>query len=132
MGRIFVVITIFVLGAVAVPQQKTAEGDPCKDPMTQVQTNLCSRGDYEKADTEMNLAFKQLIQELAGFETNHSPKFEEAQSLWLKYRDANCESEADIYKGGSIRPTIYYSCLAALTRERTNRIKLFLDEIKAE
>jgi uncharacterized protein YecT (DUF1311 family) len=68
--------------------------------------------------------------ELAGFGTDHRPKFQEAQSLWLKYRDANCDGESSIYEGGTIRPTVYYSCLASVTRERTNGIKAFLADLK--
>ena len=92
--------------------------------------NVCSRRDYEKADAEMKKVYQQLMLELAGYESNPRPKFEEAQSLWLKYREANCDSEASLYEGGSIRPTIYYSCLADITRERTRKLKAFLVEIR--
>ena len=134
MKRIFnttiIVAIICVLGVVVFAQKKKRERDPCKDPMTQFEMNLCSRRDYEKADTELNKVYKQLMLELAGYENDHRPKFQEAQSLWLKYRDANCDSEASIYEGGTIRPTVYYSCLASVTRERTKGIKAFLVDIK--
>jgi len=133
MKRIFdttIIIIICVLGMVVFAQKKKTERDPCKDPMSQAEMNLCSRREYEKADAEMNKVYKQLMLELAGYESNHRPKFQEAQSLWLKYRDANCDSEASVYEGGSIRPTVYYSCLASVTRERTNRLKAFLVEIR--
>ncbi len=133
MKRIFntaIVIIICIPGVVVFAQKKRIERDPCKDPMTQFDMNLCSRRDYEKADAELNKVYKQLMLELAGFEKDHRPKFQEAQSLWLKYRDANCDSEALIYQGGTIRPTVYYSCLASVTRERTRGIKAFLVDIK--
>jgi uncharacterized protein YecT (DUF1311 family) len=123
------IIIICVLGAVGFAQRKKTATDPCRDPMSQVEMNLCSRRDYEKADAALGLVYKQLMLELAGYKSDHRPKFQEAQSLWLKYRDAQCDSEASIYEGGSIRPTVYYSCLASLTRERTKRLKAFLGEI---
>ena len=125
-----IIIIVCFLGVVGFAQKKRTMSGPCKDPTTQFEMNLCSRREYEKADAEMNRVYKQLILELAGYETNHQPKFQEAHSLWLKYRDANCDGEASIYEGGTIRPTIYYSCLASLTQERTKRIKAFVDEIK--
>jgi uncharacterized protein YecT (DUF1311 family) len=125
-----IIVIICVLGGNVFAQKKKRERDPCKDPMTQFEMNLCSRRDYEKADAQLNKVYKKLMLELAGFTNDLRPKFQEAQSLWLKYRDANCDSEASIYEGGSIRPTIYYSCLASVTRERTRGIKAFLAEMK--
>src|ERR1700730_8473082 len=132
MKRIFntTIIIVCFLGVVGFAQKERTARDPCKDPMTQVDMDLCSRREYEKADAEMNLVYKQLMLELAGYEINHRPKFEETHSLWLKYRDANCDGDASIYEGGTIRPTVYYSCLASITQERTKRIKTFLAEIK--
>jgi uncharacterized protein YecT (DUF1311 family) len=87
MKRIFHITIIIVcfLGVVGFAQKKSAERDPCKDPMSQTDMNLCSRREYEKANAEMNLVYKQLTLELAGYEINHQPKFQETQSLWLKY-----------------------------------------------
>ena len=132
MKRIFdtTIIIVCFLGVVGFAQKKRTERDPCKDPMTQVDMNICSRREYEKADAEMNMVYKQLTLELAGYEINHQPKFQETQSLWLKYRAANCDGEASVYEGGTIRPTVYYSCLASITWEKTNRIKAYLAEFK--
>jgi uncharacterized protein YecT (DUF1311 family) len=132
MRRMFgtIIVIICVLGVNVFAQKKRVERDPCKDPMTQFDINICSRRDYEKADAELNKVYKKLMLELAGFTNDLRPKFQEAQSLWLKYRDSNCDGESSIYEGGSIRPTVYYSCLASVTRERTKRIKAFLVEMR--
>jgi uncharacterized protein YecT (DUF1311 family) len=134
MNRIFETAFIItcVFAVVVSAQKKDTERDPCKDPMSQFDNNLCSRRESETADAEMNMAYKRLLQELSGFKSDHRPKFREAQLLWRKYRDANCESEASVYEGGTIRPTIYYSCLASITRERANRLKAFFVEIRGE
>ena len=132
MKRIVVttIIITCVLGMVVFGQKKRAGKDPCKDPLSQFEMNVCARRDYEKADAEMKKVFQQLMLELAGYGSDPRPKFQEAQSLWIKYRDANCDSDAALYEGGSIRPTIYYSCLASVTRERTKRLRTILVEIK--
>lgn len=110
------------------PQKKGAVKSPCIDNETQADANPCARYKYEKADAEMNRVFGQLTSELVGF--NGAEKLRQAQMLWLKYRDANCESEASIYEGGSIRPAVYSHCLASRTQERTMRMKAFLAEVK--
>ncbi|MFN2511088.1 MAG: lysozyme inhibitor LprI family protein [Pyrinomonadaceae bacterium] len=85
--------------------------------------NACARHQYEKADVEMNRVYGQLMSELAGEDDKNQRKLRQAQMLSLKYRDSNCESEASIYEGGSIRPAIYSHCLASITQERTRRLK---------
>ena len=126
------IIILCVPGLVALAQKKKPATDLCKDPQTQYEMNVCSRLDYEKADAEMKKVFQQLLLELKGYKKNPRTKFEEAEAVWLKYRQGNCDSEAALYEGGSIRPTIYYSCLAAITRERTKRLKELLIEIKGQ
>ena len=131
MKKLFVtlIVIICVLGMVVFAQTKKPAKDPCKDPLSQFEMNVCSRRDYEKADAELNKVYKQLMDELAEYGNDPRPKFREAQSLWIRYRDANCDSEAALYEGGSIRPTIYNSCLASVTRERTKRLNELLTEI---
>jgi uncharacterized protein YecT (DUF1311 family) len=86
----------------------------------------CARAKYKQADAEMNRVYEQLMSELAGDDDKARQKLRQAQLLWLQYRDANCESEASIYEGGSIRPAIYSLCLASVTQERTKRMRAFL------
>lgn len=123
-------IVINLFNSVALPQKKGATKSPCEGNETQAGANACARYKYEKADAEMNRVYGQLMSQLAGENDKDQQKLRQAQSLWLQYRDANCESEASIYEGGSIRPAIYGHCLASVTEERTRRIKAFLAEVK--
>ena len=75
---------------------------------------------------EMVAVYDRLMTELAGYGGKHQQRLRRAQASWTQYRDANCESEASIYEGGSIRPAVYYSCLASVTRERAKRLEEFL------
>jgi uncharacterized protein YecT (DUF1311 family) len=117
-----------MLSVAALPQEKTGNS-PCDSTnSTQTEANACTRRKYEQTDAEMNRVYEQLMLELSGY-TNDGKiqqKLERAQSLWLQYREASCESEASIYDGGSIRPAVYYSCLASITEERARRMKAFL------
>ncbi len=128
MKRIIVslIFVTFSLAVVALPQKKGAEKSPCEGNGTQAEANACARFQYTQADVEMNRVYEQLMSELAGDDDKNQQKLRQAQLLWLQYRDANCESEASIYEGGSIRPAIYNHCLASVTRERTGRLRAFL------
>ena len=108
-------------------QQKRGSEVPCGETGTQAEANACSRRDFEKADAEMNKVYQKLMAELAAYKGRDQEKLRRAQTLWVQYRDANCESESSIYLGGSIRPAVYNSCLASVTQERTRRLAQFLD-----
>ena len=108
-------------------QQKKAKGDPCNNAMSQAEINLCTRRSFEAANAEMVRVLDRVKRELSSYE-GAVEKLESAQAKWLEYRDAACESEAVIYTGGSIRPTIYNTCLTSVTRERIQRLKVFLEE----
>jgi uncharacterized protein YecT (DUF1311 family) len=124
-----IVITCF-FNTVVLPQKKVAGKSPCMDIESQASANACARHQYEQADSEMNRVYGQLMSRLVGFNGKDQQKLRQAQMLWLKYRDSNCESEASIYEGGSIRPAVYNHCLASMTQERTRRMKAFLAEVK--
>ena len=114
----------------AVPRRQSLRDVPCGKCGTQAEANACARRDYEKAEAELKGVYEQLVSEFDGRDGEARRKLEKAQSLWLRYREAACESEASIYEGGSIRPAIYNGCLADVTRERANRLRGFLAEVR--
>ena len=132
MKRILTAVLIVVCSqsVSALPRRQSLSVTPCGKYGTQAEALACARRDYEKAEAEMDEVYEQLVTELAGRDGEGRRKLEEAQSLWLQYRKAACESEASIYEGGSMRPAIYTGCLAGVTRERANRLRRFLAEVR--
>lgn len=128
MNRILIgIITLTCsLSAVSHGQEKRVSSPPCGEYGTQAEANACARREYQQGDAEMVAAYDRLMTELASYGGRHQQRLRRAQASWLQYRDANCESEASIYEGGSIRPAVYYSCLASVTRERARRLEEFL------
>lgn len=84
--------------------------------MSQPEMTQCARKEYQKADTELNKAYSQL---LAILDDDEKLQLKEVQNNWIKYRDSNCSFVADQFKGGTMRPMVYAFCLADLTSERT-------------
>lgn len=128
MKRILIgaIIIICSFSAVSHSQEKRVSSLHCGEDGTQAEANACARHDYQKADAEMNAVYNRLMTELAGYGSKDQQRLRRAQAWWFQYRDANCENEAAIYEGGSIRPAVYYSCLASVTRERAKRLEEFL------
>jgi len=51
--------------------------------------------------------------------------FVAAQTSWLAYRDADCQSQSDLHSGGSEQPVVYVLCLAADDALRRQDLKGF-------
>lgn len=128
MKRILISLTVLIcsVSGASFSQERRATDVPCGENGTQAEANACARQDYQKADAQLNKTYRQLMTGLAAFKGKDQQQLRRAQALWIQYRDANCESEASIYLGGSIRPAVYNSCLASVTRERTGRLLEFL------
>lgn len=73
----------------------------------------------------MNQVYRKLVLML---DEDEKAQLKEAQTAWLKYRDASCEFVADQYKGGSIRPLIEATCLGDMTKRRTTELKTQIKE----
>lgn len=97
---------------------------PCSDADTQTEMNICAGREYKAADATLNRVYQQLV---AMLDAAEKAQLKQAQTAWIKYRDANCEFVGDQYKGGSIRPMIYGLCLADVTQNRTVELR---DQIK--
>jgi uncharacterized protein YecT (DUF1311 family) len=86
--------------------------------------NECAAIAYQAADQKLNQVYQELKAALPDY---RQPKLVTAQQVWIKFRDANCEFEKSAVEGGSLAPTIYYSCLTQLTEQRTKELQGYLD-----
>lgn len=112
-------LLVFLLAVGSASGQGTKKA-PCSDANTQAEMNICAGKEYKTADASLNRVYQQLV---AMLETEEKAQLKEAQTAWIKYRDANCDFVGDQYKGGSIRPLIYGLCLADVTRNRTAELR---------
>jgi len=95
----------------------------CDNAMTQTDMNICSYQDYQAADVELNETYAWAMDRAKGYGQTAADALRAAQRAWIPYRDAACEAEAVLYEGGSIQPLIVSSCLASLTRQRTDEMR---------
>jgi len=104
----------------------------CDAPMAQMDMNACAAIDFERADAELNAAWREVI---AGareadreIDRDHDrrpaseAKLREAQRAWIVFRDAHCTYDSYESRGGSMEPMLYHGCRAALTRARIRQL----------
>jgi uncharacterized protein YecT (DUF1311 family) len=103
----------------------------CKTSMEQATINQCARREYESADAQMNRAWRVLVRETRKFDREIRRNGDSratysalltAQRNWVKFRDSQCEAEANQYLGGSMAPGVEYTCLARVTQARTKEL----------
>lgn len=124
-------ILLFPFGmAIAAAAQPMTEGE-CANAMSQMEMTACATGRFERADAELNMLYRRLID--GAREVDRSPDngqsegdtrpgeeatLREAQRAWVAFRDAHCRGEGYAERGGSLEPMIVAECRARLTRER--------------
>jgi uncharacterized protein YecT (DUF1311 family) len=104
----------------------------CTAPETQHDMNYCADQFYRMADEDLNLAYKQArsaARQIDEYRPTDQPSAErmlkEAQRAWIAFRDQACATESMLAAGGSMQPTLHFSCLERLTRNRTEDLRYF-------
>jgi len=82
--------------------------------MANAEETACFIAAARERDKEMNKLYQQVLRVA-------QPQI--PQRAWLRFRDASCNAEKDMYDGGSAQPMVYYACLEAETRYRINDLK---------
>ncbi|HKW74786.1 MAG TPA: lysozyme inhibitor LprI family protein [Terriglobales bacterium] len=106
------------------------QGDRCLDIRSQTQMNACEAERYQKADADLNNAYRKLLLKYKD-EPQFIAKLQTAQRAWLKFRDAYLDSiyfkKDKLQAYGSVYPTCKSILLTHLTVERTRELKQMLD-----
>lgn len=106
----------------------------CADPgsLPQQGMNHCAHQDYLDADTMLNVIYGDVRAQLDGMQRpdgrTEAEALRDAQRAWITFRDLACDLEGAPFRGGTMEPFLVSSCLARLTRERTNDLSLLLFE----
>lgn len=107
----------------------------CANPQTQMEMTQCAGEDYDKADKELNTEYQKLRKLLAERDkaADEGGKgaveaLVAAQRAWVTYRDANCDLTGFQARGGSMEPQLVASCLAQISRDRTQELKTLAEQ----
>ncbi len=97
---------------------------------TQVEMNDEAQENYIKADKELNQVYQQILKEYKDDKVFIN-KLKIAQRSWIKFRDADMEAMyPDEAEQGSVFPACWFMALESLTKERTEKLRIWLDGIE--
>ncbi len=129
-----------VLTSLAAAPALAQPGSPlnCADPSFQAEMNMCAEIDFETADKEMNAVYGKAIAQFREQDLSYAEEgpdyvgaeklLRESQRAWIGSRDGLCGARSLTFYGGSMRPAVQFSCLAMITRSRTEELRWLLDE----
>lgn len=113
-----------------------AQDDPdvnCSQAMTQMELNICADRDYEAADKELNVVYREAMSNQKLIDKDAAAMgpgyvgavdaLKKAQRAWIDYRDGHCEGMGFAVLGGSMRPMVVSGCLATVTKNRTKELR---------
>jgi uncharacterized protein YecT (DUF1311 family) len=95
----------------------------------------CAQADYDRTDAALNAQWKASLAKVKQWEASgandpasngglsYTQSLLTAQRAWLAYRDAECKFQIYGNAGGHELPIYRLSCLSALTRQRTIKLK---------
>jgi len=96
-------------------QHMNAPDAPCGHHPGTTDMMACLDRAHQKADQDLNATYARIMRFLTADER---PSLIEAQRQWLRYRDASCASERQLYGGGTALGPAYLACMEAETRHR--------------
>lgn len=106
----------------------------CDNPQTTLEMRSCAGAEYETADAALNITYQQvrksmkaLDQDLPEAAKGAARSLLEAQRAWIKFRDASCETEGFLFRGGTMEPVMVLYCKGELTRQRTRQLEYLLE-----
>jgi uncharacterized protein YecT (DUF1311 family) len=120
-GLFFVVATIMMGTESVRAQHMNAKDNPCDTSATTPDLYYCFSGALEKSDAELNQLYRRVQTVVEG---DDLAKLKAAQRLWVQFRDANCDAEYELYDGGTAAPVVKLACLEAVTRHRTEELRV--------
>lgn len=101
-----------------------AAADKCADAANdQTTMNRCAEDSYKEADRALNAQYAATRKAVLAFDPEGDKALIVAQRAWVAFRDAHCAATSFAFKGGSMEPTMRFSCLAETTEARTAQLK---------
>jgi len=94
-------------------------------PLTQTEMNIRAGEDFEKTETELNEVIKQ-IKKLEFSDSNiniNEEDFDLVIEKWKDYREVKADALSNLYKGGTIFPTIRINSLKETTEKMIAELK---------
>jgi uncharacterized protein YecT (DUF1311 family) len=98
----------------------------CTNPQTQLDLNQCADLRAKAIDKRLHQVYQQVRAKYKGSE--NEKLLSNAQLDWINYRDSACTFSISRFKGGSIAPLVFSSCVEKMTKQRIDELETYLKE----
>jgi len=103
----------------------------CQKAITTPDINDCGRIELNKMEVQLNLAFQRTLKAIdiirqepsTANKTDLKKKLIEAQRLWIKFRQVDCQATYILWSDGTIRGSMYMACMYARAEQRIKELK---------
>ncbi len=117
-----VVVAVSLLTSTPARAQHMNEKDsPCAGIGGTADLVDCLSKAKDSSDAKLNSLYKNLRTRL---DPRDADRLTATQRLWIRYRDANCSAERELYDGGTAAWPAYLACFEAMTRMRTMELEV--------
>ena len=104
--------------------------DPCASAVTQLDLDRCWSARAKDADAQLNATYATVVAGLRALRIG-TTALVGVQKAWITARDASCDFEESLYRGGSIAPMEGAMCVERMTQRRTQRLQAYLATMRA-
>ena len=119
----FKICLVSISALVALSFDAPATSQPqinCANPGSNVEYKECAYRAYQASDKQLNQVYQRIFTKLKGTEQQ---RLIQAQSSWIKFRDANCNFEVYRSRQGSGYGGFLSNCMERMTNARIEELK---------
>ena len=103
----------------------------CENPQVQQEMNYCAEQEWKEADRRLNAEYRKARAAMQNLDDLYpedqkgaADALRDAQRAWITFRDKACEAEGWLFKGGTMEPLIFWTCMSSLTEQRTQSLEV--------
>ena len=129
--RTFLKTAPFLLLVAFLSSPATAQNWNCDDPQVQQEMNYCAEQEWKEADRRLNAEYRKARAAMQNLDDvmpegqkGAAVALRDAQRAWITFRDKACEAEGWLFRGGTMEPLIYWTCMSSLTEQRTKSLEV--------
>ncbi|WP_043649915.1 lysozyme inhibitor LprI family protein [Chitinilyticum litopenaei] len=108
----------------------------CQKAVTTPEIEQCARSAQEKTEQKLNAVYRSVLKQIDALSKNPDTpeqaglkkQFVDAQRLWVKFREADCQAVYTYWSGGSVRGTMYLGCMQARAEQRISELQELVEE----
>ena len=106
----------------------------CERAISTVDTNACIKLELDKVELQLNQTYQRALKKITEVsvqspsftdKTKLKKQFIETQRLWIKFRASDCQTTYTLWSDGTIRGSMYLSCMIEKANQRIKDLKVY-------